>query len=230
MIQEITRLMRLLEFSDSAFPVGTFSFSNGLESASFEGIVRDASTLEEYTRTALQQVTECDAIAALLAFRAAAREDYECICQADHEIILCKMNAEARLMLTRMGKKMAEICTQISDTALMRRWLEDIKNRKVPGTYPVTQAIYFQQNGSTEKDLFVAIEYGAINMILNAALRCVKVSHYETQHILYRLCTETAEAYETVRDATFGDMRAFTPQMDVIASVHEKGKMRMFMN
>ena len=33
MIDEITRLMRLLEFSDSAFPVGTFSFSNGLETA-----------------------------------------------------------------------------------------------------------------------------------------------------------------------------------------------------
>ena len=39
MIDEITRLMRLLEFSDSAFPVGTFSFSNGLETAAFEGIV-----------------------------------------------------------------------------------------------------------------------------------------------------------------------------------------------
>ena len=41
MIDEITRLMRLLEFSDSAFPVGTFSFSNGLETAAFEGIVYD---------------------------------------------------------------------------------------------------------------------------------------------------------------------------------------------
>ena len=46
MIDEITRLMRLLEFSDSAFPVGTFSFSNGLETAAFEGIVYDAQTLE----------------------------------------------------------------------------------------------------------------------------------------------------------------------------------------
>lgn len=63
----------------------------------------------------------------------------------------------------------------------MSRWLEDIRAERTPGTYPVAQAIYFQQNGSTEKDLFVAIEYGAINMILNAALRCVKVSHYETQ-------------------------------------------------
>lgn len=33
MTDEITRLMRLVEFADSAFPVGTFSFSNGLTSA-----------------------------------------------------------------------------------------------------------------------------------------------------------------------------------------------------
>ena len=66
MIDEITRLMRLLEFSDSAFPVGTFSFSNGLETAAFEGIVYDAQTLEQYTRTALRQTIYSDAIAALI--------------------------------------------------------------------------------------------------------------------------------------------------------------------
>ena len=230
MIDEITRLMRLLEFSDSAFPVGTFSFSNGLETAAFEGIVYDAQTLEQYTRTALRQTIYSDAIAALIAFRAAAGGNYKTILEADRQIILCKMNAEARLMLIRMGKKMAEICTQITDSPWMSRWLEDIRAERTPGTYPVAQAIYFQQNGSTEKDLFMAIEYGAINMILTAALRCVKVSHYETQAILYRLCTEAAENYKIVRELNFEDMQAFAPEMDVIASLHEKGKMRMFMN
>ena len=103
MIDEITRLMRLLEFSDSAFPVGTFSFSNGLETAAFEGIVYDAQTLEQYTRTALRQTIYSDAIAALIAFRAAAGGNYKTILEADRQIILCKMNAEARLMLIRMG-------------------------------------------------------------------------------------------------------------------------------
>lgn len=230
MTDEITRLMHLLEFSDSAFPVGTFSFSNGLETAAFEGIVHNATTLEQYTRTALQQTIYCDAIAALYAFRAAARPDYGLIREADRQVILCKMNAEARLMLTRMGKKMAEICTQIQGNGLMKQWLEDIRNGQTPGTYPIAQAIWFRQNGSTEKELFAAIEYGAINMILNAALRCVKVSHYETQAILYRLCAETAGNYETVRELGLEDMRAFAPEMDIIASLHEKGKMRMFMN
>ena len=227
---EITRLMHLLEFSDSAFPVGTFSFSNGLETAAFEGLVHDAATLEQYTRTALRQTLWCDGIAALQAFRAAAQNDYETICQADRQVILCKMNTEARQMLTRMGKKMAETCVRISNTPLMSQWLEDIRRENTPGTYPVAQAIWFRHNGSRETELFAAIEYGAVNMILNAALRCVKVSHYETQAILYRLCSETATHYEAIREMEFRDMCTFAPEMDIIASLHEKGKMRMFMN
>lgn len=230
MTDEMTRLMHLLEFSDSAFPVGTFSFSNGLESAALEGIVHDAKSLEQYTRTALQQTVNCDAIAALTAFRAVERQDYNTVQEADRQVILCKMNAEARLMLTRMGKKMAEICSRLGGYPLMNRWLKDIRQQQVPGTYPIAQAIYFQENGATENELFVAMEYGAINMILNAALRCVKVSHYETQAILYRLCRETVSNYERVKGLGFEDMMAFAPEMDILASLHEKGKMRMFMN
>lgn len=230
MIDEITRMMRFLEFSDSAFPVGTFSFSNGLESAAFEDIVYDATTLEQYTYTALQQTIYSDAIAALIGFRAAAKRDYPLIRKADQQIILCKMNAEARLMLTRMGKKMAEISSQITYDPLMEKWLADIRQQLTPGTYPIAQAIFFQQNGLGEKELFATIAYGIINMILNAALRCIKVSHYETQHILYRLCSTAHVDYETIKDMTFDDMRVFAPEMDILAAIHEKGKMRMFMN
>ena len=230
MTDDITRLMRLAEFADSAFPVGTFSFSNGLESAAFENIVHDAETLEQYTRTVLRQTLHCDAIAALIAFRAAARNDYEEIKEADRQVILCKMNAEARQMLTRTGKKMAEICTRITESGLMKRWLQDIREQQVAGTYPVTQAVYFQQCGLTEKELFAAGEYGSVNMVLNAALRCVKVSHYETQSILYRLGAEASEEYENIRDVGYEDMTAFVPEMDILASLHEKGTMRMFMN
>lgn len=219
--------MYLLQCSDSAFPIGTFSFSNGLETAVFESIVYDASTLEQYTRTILQQTFMCDAIAALQAFRAT---DYEEIKRADQELVLCKMNAEQRLMLTRMGKKMAEICTQLQTNQLLQRWLNDINEDIVAGCYPITQALWFQQNGLQEEELFAAMEYGTINMVLNAALRCVKVSHYETQNILYRLCRESNNHYHIVKQLNFEDMQSFAPGIDIIASLHEQGKMRMFMN
>jgi len=57
-MNRITALTHLLQFSDATFPVGTFSFSNGLETASYEHLVHDAATLEQYARSAASQAPE----------------------------------------------------------------------------------------------------------------------------------------------------------------------------
>lgn len=225
-----TAVMRLLQFTDSAFPVGTFSFSNGLETAAYEGIVRDAGTLEKYTEDIALQAAYTDGVVALHAFRAAGKAAYEDLLEADRQLMLCKMNAEARQMLQRMGKKLAELSVHIFEEPLIRQWLEDARADRTPGTYPVAQALAFSAAGLSEKDLFCSHQYGAINMVLSAALRCVKVSHYDTQRILFHLSEQTSALYEEVREMTFEDMNAFVPQIDILASLHEKGTMRMFMN
>lgn len=230
MNQDTIRIMRLLEFTDSTFPVGTFSFSNGLETAAQEGIVYDARTLEQYTRSAAQQAAFSDGVAALLAWKSAERGDYESVLRADQQVILLKMNAESRQMVTRMGKKMAEMIVHVLDNPMMSRWLKDIQEERTPGTYPIAQAITFSACGLSAADLFCSHQYGVINMILSAALRCVKVSHYDTQRILYKLSGYSQRDYEQAKVMGFDDMNAFAPQIDILASLHEKGKMRMFMN
>ena len=44
----IDRIMRVLQFGDSLLPIGSFSFSNALESAVQQGVVRDTATLGEF--------------------------------------------------------------------------------------------------------------------------------------------------------------------------------------
>lgn len=228
--RNLATVMRLLQFTDSAFPVGTFSFSNGLETASHEGLVYDAATLEAYTEAILSQAVYSDGIIALHAFRAARKGLYDEVVEADRRLICFKINEESRQMLCRMGKKLAELAVQVFVDPVMSRWLADIRAEQAPGTYPVAQALAFSAVGLEEEDLFCSHQYGVINMVLSAALRCVKVSHYDTQRILYRLGEKSTELYEEVRALTFNDMNAFVPQADILASLHEKGNMRMFMN
>lgn len=222
---------RLIQFSDSAFPVGTFSFSNGLETAAHLGIVHDAETLKSYVRSVATQAAFSDGIAALLAHRAAGAGDYAGVLRADQMLMLFKMNDEARLMLRRMGKKLAELgCRLYGRESMFGVWLEDINSHTTPGSYPVAQAIAFALEAMDERELYAAHQYGLINMVLSAALRLVRVSHYDTQAILFELGEEVENDYERARTMDFENMNSFVPEMDIFASLHEKGNMRMFMN
>lgn len=223
-------VMHLLQFTDSAFPVGTFSFSNGLETAGFERLVHDAATLRDFTASQAVQAAFTDGVAALHAHRAYLKGDYEKIAQSDKALIQCKMNAEARLMLQRMGKKLAELSAKLFEAPIITHWLEDINDAKVPGTYPVGQGLAFAAAGIDESDMFCAHQYGVINMVLSAALRCVRVSHYDTQKILFELSQRVEEFYKNAAQMQLSDMNAFFPELDMLASLHEKGNMRMFMN
>lgn len=223
--------MQLLQFTDSAFPVGTFSFSNGLETASFEKMVTDKSTLHDFARSQAWQAAFTDGIAALHAFRAFGKGEIDGILNCDRELMLSKMNDEARLMLTRMGKKLAELGTRLyPDDSVIKEWLDRINKGETPGMYPVAQGIMFARAGLDEKDLFFSHQYGVINMVLSAALRCVRVSHYDTQEILFDLSAETERLYEMVKEMRLDEMHAFFPELDILASLHEKGTQRMFMS
>ncbi len=228
--QSIAEAMRLVQLTDSALPVGTFSFSNGLETAAQTGLVRDAATLEEYVLDMVRQTAHTDGIAALHACRSRLCFDYDGIAEADRALMLCKMNAEARQMLRRMGRKLAELATLLVDDGIMSRWLDEVKRGAAEGTYPVAHGILFAACGISERGLFASHCYGTANMVLGAALRCVRVSHYDTQRILYRLGDRTDSLYDEIRDMTIDEMHAFAPQADILASMHEKGSSRMFMN
>ena len=236
MNERATPVMRLLEFTDSAFPVGTFSFSEGLETAAETGLVHDAATLGDYARDIARRSAFTDGVAALCAFRAAVKGDYRTIAEADERVWLCRLNAESRTMTCRMGRKAAELADRImgDDNGLWndigRRRLADMAAGRLRGTYPVTQATVFAACGLSEYDLFCALLYGALNMVLSAALRCVRVSHYDTQRILFDASADAGALFDEASAMTLDEMNAFTPQADILASLHEKGSKRMFMN
>ena len=223
-------LMHLFQLTDSACPVGTFSFSNGLESAAAEGLVYDAATLEAFVGEVVRLSAFTDGVAALHALRSRSAEDEAGIFEADRRLLLCKLNDEARQMTCRMGRKLAELAAALGGDPLLARWLEAAVRRETPGSFPVAQGVAFAAIGADERTLFCAGQYGAANTVLGAALRCVRVTHYDTQRILYRLGGRTEALYREAAELGLDDMHAFTPQIDILAALHEKGTQRMFMN
>jgi urease accessory protein len=224
------RLARLLQFGDSMFPIGGFSFSCGLEAAVQTGVAKDKTTLHEFARTALEQAARGDGIALVAAHRAAADGEVDALVAIDAQVFARKMSDEARTMSTRMGRKFTEIGIEVIGAPLLKTWLHRVVAGATPGSYPVALAINFAAQGLSARDAFVVHQYGVATVILGAALRLMRMSHVDTQVILYDLNARAGAAYETAAAAQLSDMAGFAPLADILAAVHTKAHVRLFMN
>ncbi|MGK5740388.1 urease accessory protein UreF [Micromonospora sp. URMC 103] len=222
--------MRLLQFGDSMFPVGAFSFSGGLEMAVQAGVVRDREELAEFVRTVTHVAATGDGVALLHGHRGALAADLGLVRRADEAVHLRKLSEEARTMTLRMGRKLAEAAAQIIGDSMLDRRFRDAETDGVPVTYPVALGALFASVGLTEQDAFAVHQYGVAVTVLGAALRLMRVDHLDTQSILYRVNATAAEEYRRAAVAGLDDMAAFAPMVDVLAAAHVHAHVRMFMN
>lgn len=226
----VTALLHLLQFGDSALPIGGFSFSHGLESAVQQGLVHDATTLSEFVVTAMRQAATSDGIALLLAHGAAARDDPAILKVIDRAAFERRLNEEIRLMTVRMGRKLAELAVAVIGDDLNRHWLQAIQRGETPGTHPVSLAVALAALSADRRDAFAVQQYGIATAILSAALRLMRVSFVDTQRILHEVIAAVPAACDEVIDASLDDMASFAPMTDILAAVHVKAHVRMFMN
>lgn len=223
-------LFRLSQLSDSALPVGGFSFSLGLEAAVEQGLVGSVEELEAYTTRALHNAAECDGVALLEAYRAATLGDHSRLVDADHRVASFKSGEEQRAMTLKMGRRLADLLRSICPTPLTTEYHRWATEGVTPCTYPVAQAVAGVALSTGEEALFAAHLYGVASTIVAASLRLMRLSHFDTQRILYRLAPLCERLYDHYRELSLEQMASFSPTLELAASLHERGRGRLFMN
>ena len=226
----ITDRMRLLQFGDSVLPVGSFSFSNGLESAIQQNVVHDLATLREFVLTAVHQAATGDGIALLEAHRAARESDRPRLVRADWAVNNRKLNEEMRTMTSRMGRKLGEMADYILHAPLAADWVRRIQLRETPGTFPVALGLVFALLRQPEDHAFAAHQYGIATMMLSAALRLMKLNYLDGQALLFEINAGAEKEYDRASAASLDDMATFAPTADILASIHLQSHVRIFMN
>ena len=107
----------MLQFGDSMFPIGGFSFSGGLESAIQKRVVTDTASLLAFTRTAVEQAGRGDGIGLVWAHRAALAGDIDELVRIDARVFARKLSGETRTMSVRMGRKFTELGAHVTGSA-----------------------------------------------------------------------------------------------------------------
>jgi urease accessory protein len=225
-----THLARMLQFGDSVFPIGGFAFSSGLESAIQKRVVSDPATLLAFTRTAVEQAGRGDGIGLIRAHHAARAGDVDEVVRIDALVYARKLSGETRTMSVRMGKKFTELSAHVTGFPQLVDWRERVMAGATPGCYPVALAVNFAAQGLSARDAFVVHQYGVASAMLGAALRLMRVSHVDTQEMLYALNADVDAAHDVAAHADLNDMAGFAPLAEILAAVHVKAHVRLFMN
>jgi urease accessory protein len=166
----------------------------------------------------------------IAAHRATTAADVDALIRIDAQVYARKLSEEARLMSVRMGKKFTEMAVEMIGAPLLATWRECIATSLTPGCYPVALAISFAVQDLSARHAFVVHQNGVAATILGAALRLMKISHVETQKILYELNGLADAAYENAAAARLSDMAGYAPLADILAAVHNKAHVRLFMS
>ncbi|WWP01670.1 MAG: urease accessory UreF family protein [Candidatus Dasytiphilus stammeri] len=226
----VRRLMRLIQFADSFLPVGSFSFSNGIETAIQYGVVNDIKTLKDFTYTTLLQNARCDCRAIRASCIAIKKKNYKDLINYDSAVFNRKINEENRTMIVRMGKKFIEMAVQIIEEPLFIWWLDLIKTGKTVGTYPITQSIIMSRLEINSREIIVMYQYGIAIMMLSAALRLMRITHITIQKILYEMSNHIDKFCHEAEQGNIENMNNYAPITDILASLHVKAFTRLFSN
>ena len=184
-----THLARMLQFGDSMFPIGGFSFSGGLESA--------IQTARGHRRRHAARVRAHRGRAGGSRRRHRARLRASRGARGRPRTSCSRIDARVSMRASSPARRGRCPCAWAGSSprwarrspARRRCWTgaTRIEAGATPGCYPVALAVIFAAQGLPARDAFVVHQYGVATTILGAALRLMRISHVDTQAILFEL-------------------------------------------
>jgi len=221
--------LTLMQLSDSFFPSGLYTMSNGLETifdekrASSEGDVYDflEVTLE-------QQLGPADSVALSNAYDCAKSKDISGIIRCDDVLYSMKLIQESRAASCRAGSQMLKCIAAISSDNLLKSYSEKISKNDAPGTHPVVAGVCSFVMGIKKEQARQMMMYGFCVSITGAALRLGMIDHIQSQKILHKIKPKIQQTLEKFVDTKINDCWQFSPQYDLIQMTHENKFSKMF--
>ena len=221
--------LTLMQLSDSFFPSGLYTLSNGLETifdekrASSEGDVYDflEVTLE-------QQLGPADSVALSNAYDCAKSKDISGIIRCDNVLYSMKLIQESRAASCRAGSQMLKCIVAISSDSFLKSYSEKISKNDSPGTHPVVAGVCSFAMGIKKEQARQMMMYGFCVSVTGAALRLGMIDHIQSQKLLHKIKPKIHQTLEKFIDTKIDDCWQFSPQYDLIQMTHEKKFSKMF--
>lgn len=222
-------LLTILQHADSAFPSGSFAFSNGIEGLQALGEQGVGETLDRrglenaVTMYLRHRWAPADRVAMVQSFRAG--DDFDAIAEIDHAMEAASLSEPLRTGSKRNGRALlaAHLRLRTQGTARLDALIEC---GRCFGHLPVVQGVVWRALRFTQSAATAASAYTTAAGLIAAAVRLGAIGAIESQAVLSRVLAQVGDVAGPVPyDAR---IESFTPWVDIAAASQARAQLRLF--
>jgi urease accessory protein len=221
--------LSMMQLSDSFFPTGMYSMSNGLEAIFYSGKKMRTEELREFITTLLRyQIGPADCTALANAYEYAAKSDLQKLLEVDKAIFSMKLIKEIRDASIRSGTQLLRCIQSFSNNKILSQYDNAIRQGAAFGPYPVALAVAANALSIPKRKAALLMLYSFSVSIVGAALRLGMLQHFEGQQIIDQLKPTILGVINENLDRPLEGIWQFAPLIDIIQISHERMNSKMF--
>ncbi|OQP62393.1 urease accessory protein UreF [Niastella vici] len=181
-------LIRLLQLSDPALPVGGFAHSASLETYVQLGIVNNEATANEFVTGMLSQnIHYTDAALVSLVYDAIAGNEADEIKQLDDLCTAVKLPREMRQASQKLGVRLIKIFQPLCNNDWLNRYATAVQTKELSGHYCVAFGIIAQALQIPKTDALSGFYYNAAAGFVTNSVKLIPLSQQSGQALLFSL-------------------------------------------
>ena len=221
--------LSMMQLSDSFFPTGMYSMSNGLEAIFYSGKKIKAEELRELVKTYLEyQIGPADCTALGNAYEHAARSNLLKLLEVDRAIFSMKLVQEIRDASIRSGTQLVRCIRSFSDNKILGQYDDAIRGGQAFGPYPVALAVAANAFLIPKEKAALVMLYSFSVSIVGAALRLGMLQHFDGQKVIDELKPTIVKVTKANINRPIEGIWQFAPSIDIIQISHERMNSKMF--
>ena len=221
--------LSMMQLSDSFFPTGMYSMSNGLEAIFYSGKKMKSEELCELVKTYLEyQIGPADCTALGNAYEHASTSNLPKLLEVDRAIFSMKLVQEIRDASIRSGTQLVRCIRSFSDNKILCQYEDAIRGGQAFGPYPVALAVAANAFLIPKEKAALIMLYSFSVSIVGAALRLGMLQHFDGQKVIDELKPTIARVIKANINRPIEGIWQFAPSIDVIQISHERMNSKMF--
>jgi urease accessory protein len=221
--------LSMMQLSDSFFPTGMYSMSNGLEAIFYSGKKMKSEELRELVKTYLEyQIGPADCTALGNAYEYASRSNLPKLLEVDRAIFSIKLVQEIRDASIRSGTQLVRCIRSFSDNKILGQYEDAIRGGKAFGPYPAALAVAANAFLIPKEKAALMMLYAFSVSIVGAALRLGMLQHFDGQKVIDELKPTIVKVTKANINRPIEGIWQFAPSIDVIQISHERMNSKMF--